>query len=64
MLDKRCLAPTEALKMLDTMLERMTIQHARRLRERFGVGPQTAAVLVAVAGDNNVAAVKAVRTTQ
>lgn len=29
-----------------------TQQHAKRLTERFGVGPQTAAVLVAVAGDN------------
>ncbi|MFL9991288.1 IS110 family transposase [Paraburkholderia sediminicola] len=34
------------------MLDSLTSQHARRLRERFGVGPQTAAVLVAVAGDN------------
>ncbi|WP_407945327.1 transposase [Paraburkholderia antibiotica] len=34
------------------MLGRLTLKHARRLRERFGVGPQTAAVLVAVAGDN------------
>ena len=34
------------------MLERLTSQHAKRLREQFGVGPQTAAVLIAVAGDN------------
>src|SRR5712664_1080751 len=40
------------LKSLDTMLDELTSQHAKRLRERFGVGPQTAAVLVAVAGDN------------
>ncbi|WP_232456539.1 IS110 family transposase [Burkholderia ubonensis] len=52
LLAKRFLALAEELKTLDTMLERLTLQHARRLRERFGVGPQTAAVLVAVAGDN------------
>ena len=34
------------------MLERLTSQHAKRLPEQFGVGPQTAAVLIAVAGDN------------
>jgi transposase len=52
LLAKRHLALAEELKVLDAMLERLTITHARRLRERFGVGPQTAAVLVAVAGDN------------
>ncbi|KAF7963974.1 hypothetical protein AWV80_03665 [Cupriavidus sp. UYMU48A] len=52
LLAKRYLALAEELKTLDTMLERLTLQHARRLRDRFGVGPQTAAVLVAVAGDN------------
>jgi hypothetical protein len=40
------------LKALDAMLDSLTSQHARRIRERFGVGPQTAAVFVAVAGDN------------
>src|SRR6202007_334635 len=39
LLAKRCLALAEELKTLDTMLERLTLQHARRLRERFGVGP-------------------------
>ena len=42
----------EELKTLDYMLESLTRQYARRLREKFSVGPQTAAVLVAVAGDN------------
>lgn len=51
LLAKRWLALAEELGVLDGMLDRLTSQHARRLRERFGVGPQTAAVLVAVAGD-------------
>jgi transposase len=52
LLAKRWLVLAEELKALDTMLDNLTNQHAKRLRERFGVGPQTAAVLVAVAGDN------------
>jgi transposase len=52
LLAKRWLALAEELNTLDAMLDRLTSQHAGRLRERFGVGPQTAAVLVAVAGDN------------
>jgi transposase len=52
LLAKRWLTLAEELKALDAMLENLTSQHARRLRERFGVEPQTAAVLVAVAGDN------------
>jgi transposase len=52
LLAKRWLTPAEELKELDTMLDALTIQHARRLRERFGMGAQTAAVLIAVAGDN------------
>ncbi|WP_175994560.1 IS110 family transposase [Burkholderia vietnamiensis] len=52
LLAKRYLALAEELTTLDAMLEQLTLKHARRLRERFGVGPQTAAVLVAVAGDN------------
>ncbi|MCI0151952.1 IS110 family transposase [Paraburkholderia sediminicola] len=52
LLAKRWLTLAEELKVLDTMLDSLTIQHAMRLRERFGVGPQTAAVRVAVAGDN------------
>lgn len=52
LLAKRWLALAEELNTLDDMLESLTSQHAKRLREKFGVGPQTAAVLVAVAGDN------------
>lgn len=52
LLAKRWLALADKLHSLDEMLESLTSQHAKRLRERFGVGPQTAAVLVAVAGDN------------
>ena len=52
LLAKRWLMLAEELKALDAMLESLTSQHARRLRERFGVRPQTAAVLVAAAGDN------------
>jgi transposase len=52
LLAKRWLALNEELKSLDAMLEKLTDQHARRLRQRFGVGPHTAAILVTVAGDN------------
>ncbi|AIO68298.1 transposase family protein [Burkholderia oklahomensis] len=52
LLAKRWLMLAEELNALDTMLDSLTSQHARRVRERFGVGPQTAAVLVSVAGDN------------
>jgi transposase len=52
MLAKRWLMLAEELKELDAMLERLTSEHAKRLREQFGAGPQTAAVLIAVAGDN------------
>ena len=40
------------LKDLDATLDRLTNQSAKRLRNQFGVGPQTAAILIAVAGDN------------
>ncbi len=52
MLAKRWLMLAEELKELDAMLERLTRQHAKRLRGQFGVGPHAAAVLIAVAGDN------------
>ena len=52
MLAKRWLMLAEELKELDAMLEHLTGQHAKRLRQQFGVGPHTAAVLIAVAGDN------------
>jgi transposase len=40
------------LKELDATLDHLTSQSAKRLRNQFGVGPQTAAILIAVAGDN------------
>jgi transposase len=40
------------MKVLDSALESMTAKHAKRLRQRFGIGPYTAATLIAVAGDN------------
>ena len=52
LLARRWLALEDEIKTLDAMLESLTQQYAPRLRESYGVGPQTAAVLVAVAGDN------------
>ena len=40
------------LKELDAALDQLTSQSAKRLRNQFGVGPQTAAILISVAGDN------------
>ena len=51
-LAKRWLALTTELKQLDRQLETLTQRYAAQLRERFGVGPNTAAVLLSVAGDN------------
>lgn len=51
-LAKRWLALKAEIKILDGQLEQLTSDHAPRLREKFGVGAQTAAVLVCVAGDN------------
>ncbi|WP_239700675.1 IS110 family transposase [Massilia sp. 9096] len=52
LLAKRWLALAAELKELDSSLEKLTSQAAPRLREQFGIGPQTAATLIAVAGDN------------
>ena len=52
LLAKRWLALEEEIRILDAMLDSLTTQYAPRLRARCGVGPQTAAILVAVAGDN------------
>jgi transposase len=52
LLAKRYQTLSEELKTLDSMLENLTQKHAKRLREQFGIGPQTAAVLIATAGDN------------
>lgn len=37
---------------MDEALEQLTRKYASNLRSQFGVGPQTAATLLAVAGDN------------
>lgn len=52
LLAKRWLTLAAELKELDATPDRLTSQSARRLREQFGVGPQTAAILMAVDGDN------------
>lgn len=52
MLAQRWLALAAELKQLDNALEKITKECAPRLRKQFGVGPQTAAMLIAVAGDN------------
>lgn len=52
LLAKRWLYLTEELQSLDRDLERLTASAASRLRGQFGVGPQTAAILLSVAGDN------------
>ncbi len=52
LLAKRWLALKAEVKILDAELEQLTCQHASLLRQKFGVGAQTAAVLVCVAGDN------------
>lgn len=52
LLAKRWLYLTEELRSLDKTLEKLTAQAAKRMRQQFGVGPQTAATLLAVAGDN------------
>jgi len=52
LLAKRWLYLSSELKELDETLEHLTAQAAKRTRQQFGVGPQTAAILLAVAGDN------------
>lgn len=52
LLGKRWLVLTKEISELDKALEHLTREHAVRLRGQFGIGPQTAAVLLAVAGDN------------
>lgn len=49
---RRWLLLDREVNALDAMLECLTQLHAKRLRSRFGIGPQTAATLLAVAGDN------------
>jgi transposase len=52
LLAKRWLYLSAELKELDKTLKDLTARAAKRLRQQFGVGPQTAATLLAVAGDN------------
>lgn len=52
LLAKRWLYLTEELKSLDKDLEQLTAKAAKRMRQQFGVGPHTAAILLSVAGDN------------
>lgn len=52
LLAKRWLMLAAELKKLDAVLEQLTSQSAPHLREQFGVGPQAAAILISVAGDN------------
>jgi len=52
LLAKRWLMLTAELKEHDATLDHLTSRSAKRMREQFGVGPQTAAILMAVAGDN------------
>ncbi len=51
-LARRWLMLSEELKQLDRQLDELTQKYAGQLRGRFGVGPQTAAILLSVAGDN------------
>ena len=52
LLAKRWLTLAAELKEIDAKLEQLTNRFAPHLRKQFGVGPQTAATLIAVAGDN------------
>ncbi|WP_375154437.1 transposase [Pseudomonas sp. Q2-TVG4-2] len=52
LLGKRWLALTEEISELDKALEHLTREHATRLSRQFGIGPQTAALLLAIAADN------------
>lgn len=52
LLAKRWLYLNDELKALDKTLEQLTLQAAKRMRQQYGVGPQTAAILLSVAGDN------------
>lgn len=49
LLAKRWLYLTEELKEIDKTLDHLTTHGAKRMRQQFGVGPQTAATLLAVA---------------
>ena len=52
LLAKRWTALNDELRELDAQLARLTKKAAPRLLARFGIGPQTAAILLITAGDN------------
>jgi len=52
LLAKRWLYLTDELNDLDKKLKGLTSTAAKRMLKQFGVGPQTAATLIALAGDN------------
>ena len=51
-LARRWLALTEEIKVHDELLETLTAQHAPQLVQQFGIGADTAAELLVLAGDN------------
>ncbi len=51
-LAKRWLLLKQEVDLLDKEMDKLTKEHTPRLRSRLGVGPQTAATLLSVAGDN------------
>jgi len=52
LLAKRWLYLSDELKELDKTLEQLTAEAAKRMRQQLGIGPQVAATLLSVAGDN------------
>lgn len=52
LLAKRWQYLTEELNEINKTLDHLTAHGSKRVRQQFGVGPQTAATLLAVAGDN------------
>ncbi len=52
LLSKRWLMLSTEIDQLDKLLDNLTLKYAKQLRSQFGVGPQTAATLLSVAGDN------------
>lgn len=51
-LAKRWTALSDEIDALDKQLDKLTKKHAPSLLKQFGVGPQTAATLMSIAGDN------------
>ena len=51
-LARRWLSLASERKLLDAKIESLTSEYTSQLRSKFEVGPNTAAVLLSVAGDN------------